>query len=280
MNVASTTWHEESPNSTSNLLHIYDIMTYSTYKQGNFNHAIQLTKKLVELDPKILDQSKKNLEIFENGLKAQIEKAKRENTYDVEQILNRIQNERVPLFIEELDETLELRNDYEALCRGKIPELTKARQRKLFCRYINYHPSLIIAPVKEEIIYDQPKIWVFHDVITNKQIGIMKKLAFPKVVIFLAPNLNKIIFNYWINKLHRAFVGIGDSKRTADFRISQNGWLDEKEHPTLEHMTNLVVSVTNLSLKTADRWQIANYGLGGYYKPHYDYLPVFFFCIN
>jgi prolyl 4-hydroxylase len=52
---------------------------------------------------------------------------------------------------------------------------------KLKCRYINYHPLLIIAPVKEELVFDDPPIWVYHDVITDKQIKIMKDLGFPKV---------------------------------------------------------------------------------------------------
>jgi prolyl 4-hydroxylase len=52
---------------------------------------------------------------------------------------------------------------------------------KLKCRYINYHPFLYIAPVKEEIVFDDPKMWLYHDVITDKQIETMKRLAFPKV---------------------------------------------------------------------------------------------------
>jgi prolyl 4-hydroxylase len=52
---------------------------------------------------------------------------------------------------------------------------------KLKCRYINYHPSLLISPVKEEIAFDNPKIWLYHDVITERQIETFKKLGAPKV---------------------------------------------------------------------------------------------------
>lgn len=40
---------------------------------------------------------------------------------------------------------------------------------------------LKIAPVKEEQMFDNPAIWLYHDVITEKQIQRMKYLAEPKV---------------------------------------------------------------------------------------------------
>ena len=180
------TWNQESPNPTSNLFDIIDYLAYSTSKQGNLNHAIQLTKKLIEIDPTHA-RSKRNLEYFEKELKTEINKLKGDNGAvesrpDLYELLHKVKNER-PLHV-----LGEERDNYEALCRGENLQLTKARQRKLFCRYINYHPSLIIAPVKEEIIYDQPKIWVFHDVISDKQIEILKTLAFPKVVLNFEEN--------------------------------------------------------------------------------------------
>ena len=33
--------------------------------------------------------------------------------------------------------------------------------------------------------------------------------------------------------------------------------------PKLSYLTNLVSAVTNLSMTTAEDWQIANYGIGG-----------------
>ena len=46
---------------------------------------------------------------------------------------------------------------------------------------INYHPSLLIAPVKEEQLFDNPSIWIYHDTITEKQIEKFKQLASQKV---------------------------------------------------------------------------------------------------
>jgi hypothetical protein len=48
---------------------------------------------------------------------------------------------------------------------------------------VNHSPLLIIAPVKEEKVYANPDIWVYYDVITEKQIEMMKNLGYPKVSI-------------------------------------------------------------------------------------------------
>ncbi len=69
---------------------------------------------------------------------------------------------------------------------------------KLKCRYINYHSFLYIAPVKEEIVFDNPTIWLYHDVITDKQVDTFKKHAYPKVILKFVQNLfrrfNKLFY--------------------------------------------------------------------------------------
>ena len=63
---------------------------------------------------------------------------------------------------------------------------------KLKCRYVAYHPFLKIAPVKEEQMFDNPPIWLFHDVITEQQVQRMKYLAGPKVRLDPLSNLSNI----------------------------------------------------------------------------------------
>lgn len=67
---------------------------------------------------------------------------------------------------------------YEALCRGEEQKVV----RNLKCR--NYHggdPYLRIRPVKEELVYEDPKIWIYYDIISDKELDVVKKLARPKV---------------------------------------------------------------------------------------------------
>ena len=97
---------------------------------------------------------------------------------------------------------------------------------------------LRIAPVKEELVYDDPPIWLYHDVITENQVEIMKSLALPK--------------------LKRAIVRspVTGQYETAKYRISQSGWLQDTEHPTLGYLTEFLTAVTNLSMQTAEEWQV------------------------
>jgi hypothetical protein len=61
----------------------------------------------------------------------------------------------------------------------------------LYCRYNNDSPSLIIAPVKEELVYINPNIFIFHDVITKKQVEAFKQVAMSKVIkLNILTNLN------------------------------------------------------------------------------------------
>lgn len=46
--------------------------------------------------------------------------------------------------------------------------------------------------------------------------------------------------------------------------------------PTLESVgiSRFSVSHTGLTMDTAEELQVANYGLGGHYEPHFDYARV------
>lgn len=47
---------------------------------------------------------------------------------------------------------------------------------------MHHDPFLIIAPVKAELIYDKPQMWLFYDIITNEIGELMKKLAIKRVI--------------------------------------------------------------------------------------------------
>ncbi|CAF4704174.1 unnamed protein product, partial [Rotaria magnacalcarata] len=61
------------------------------------------------------------------------------------------------------------REAYEALCRSNGPELSPKIRANLFCRYRhNNHPYLILRPVREEQLLDDPTVYLYHDVISDK----------------------------------------------------------------------------------------------------------------
>ena len=53
---------------------------------------------------------------------------------------------------------------------------------KMTCRYFyGVHPFMKIAPVKEEEVFLEPRLVLYHDVITDNELDVVKKLATPRV---------------------------------------------------------------------------------------------------
>ena len=52
---------------------------------------------------------------------------------------------------------------------------------KCFYSTVGKNPLLILAPVKVEEIHNKPDIVLFHDVISDNEIGMVKKLSTPLV---------------------------------------------------------------------------------------------------
>lgn len=53
---------------------------------------------------------------------------------------------------------------------------------QLKCRYVNNNnPFLLIAPFKLEEAYLQPRIVIYHDVMSDNEIETIKRLAQPRV---------------------------------------------------------------------------------------------------
>lgn len=100
-------------------------------------------------------------------------------------------------------------------------------------------------------------------------------------------------------KLRRATVQnpITGVLEFAHYRVSKSAWLTNEDHKVIGRVCNRIEIVTGLSMVTAEelqvfvdifnewKWikmaknniqcyQVANYGVGGQYEPHYDYARV------
>lgn len=72
------------------------------------------------------------------------------------------------------------RQMYEKLCRGEIgPDADVLAQLK--CRYVANRPFLKIAPLKLEEANLSPYIVVYHDVMYDNEIELIKQMAKPRV---------------------------------------------------------------------------------------------------
>ncbi|XP_065143668.1 prolyl 4-hydroxylase subunit alpha-2 [Paramisgurnus dabryanus] len=147
-----------------------------------------------------------------------------------------------------LFESQPMQNKYEALCTGKQKPQMK---RKLVCRYRTAN-QMMYAPFKEEEEWHQPMVWRYHDFLSDREIDVIKRLARPK--------------------LSRAKVidAVTGKRFSTAFRVSKSAWLSEDEDPLIAQINQRIADVTGLDLRTAEELQVANYGIGGQYEPHYD----------
>ncbi|XP_025069953.1 prolyl 4-hydroxylase subunit alpha-1 isoform X5 [Alligator sinensis] len=147
------------------------------------------------------------------------------------------------------------RRKYEKLCRGEGVKMTPKRQKSLFCRYYdgNGNPRYILGPVKQEDEWDKPRIVRFLDIISDEEIATVKELAKPR--------------------LRRATISnpITGVLETAHYRISKSAWLSGYESPVISRINTRIQDLTGLDVSTAEELQVANYGVGGQYEPHFDF---------
>ncbi|XP_062868193.1 prolyl 4-hydroxylase subunit alpha-1 [Trichomycterus rosablanca] len=146
------------------------------------------------------------------------------------------------------------RGQYEALCRGEGIKMDPQIQRKLVCRYttVGGNPHMMYAPAKEEEEWDQPLILRYHDLMSVSETEIIKRLARPK--------------------LSRAKVSdplTGEQIHTK-VRISKSTWFTDDESHVVARVNKRIAEISGLNMETAEKLQIANYGIGGQYEPHYD----------
>ncbi|XP_046806527.1 prolyl 4-hydroxylase subunit alpha-1-like [Lucilia cuprina] len=140
---------------------------------------------------------------------------------------------------------------YKYTC-ANILKKTPSEERDLRCSYITEtHPFLILAPIKVEEINHFPLLLVFHDIISNNEIALVKNLT---------------------TAIQRATVMGTNSSIVSDVRTSQFTFVSVKKHPVLRVIDQRVEDMTNFNMKYSEEHQFANYGIGGHYGEHHDFF--------
>ncbi|NP_999856.1 prolyl 4-hydroxylase subunit alpha-1b precursor [Danio rerio] len=237
---------EESP---IDKVTVMDYLSYAIYQQGELDRALELTKRMLKLDPNH-HRANGNLKYFEFQLEKQRKAENEKKEEDQKRVLDKRDAQR-----KRSKDPLPERKKYERLCRGEGIKLTPRRQSRLFCRYSNNNrnPRLLLAPVKQEDEWDRPRIVRYHEIISDSEIETVKEMAKPR--------------------LRRATISnpITGVLETAPYRISKSAWLSGYEHSTIERINQRIEDVTGLEMDTAEELQVANYGVGGQYEPHFDF---------
>ncbi|XP_039767442.1 prolyl 4-hydroxylase subunit alpha-1 isoform X3 [Ornithorhynchus anatinus] len=236
--------------STIDKVSILDYLSYAVYQQGDVDKALMLTKRLLELDAEH-QRANGNLKYFEYIMA----KEKDANKSTPQTSDDQPEQETTPKKKGRVKDYLPERRKYEMLCRGEGIKMTPRRQKRLFCRYHdgNRNPKFILAPAKQEDEWDKPRIVRYHEIISDAEIETVKDLAKPR--------------------LSRATVHDPETGKltTAQYRVSKSAWLSGYEDPVVSRINMRIQDLTGLDVSTAEELQVANYGVGGQYEPHFDF---------
>lgn len=225
-----------------------DHLAYCFSQQGNLKIAYELTEKMLELQPNH-DRIMSNRKYYRELLGA---KKKGDDGNVITDTFAATLKRPVdyPLIPE--------RALYEKLCREGGEKVPDSVQRKLKCYYWNnkQNPWLLLQPYKMEELWDKPHLVRFYDIVSDNEINKIKAMAKPRLARATVQN---------------PVTGILEH---AHYRVSKSAWLNDRESELIRKISQRISEVTGLSMKTAEELQIANYGVGGQYEPHYDFARL------
>ncbi|XP_033099602.1 prolyl 4-hydroxylase subunit alpha-1-like isoform X2 [Anneissia japonica] len=228
---------------------VLDYLAYSTYMQGNTEAAMGVTDLLLQLD-NTHERALSNKEYFTNELK-KLEKKQGENGKDPDGKDGLMDIPPGDRPLTSLDE----RERYEALCRGDSNAVkVQGKPWQLRCFYThNNAPRLLLSPIKTEVVFKNPTLIYYHDILSEYEVEVIKSLALPKLNRATIQNPKTGVLEF------------------ANYRISKSAWLKGIEHKVVETVNNRIQDVTGLTMETAEELQVVNYGIGGHYEPHFDF---------
>lgn len=140
---------------------------------------------------------------------------------------------------------------FKSACRKKYPHV------HLKCRYLKASAFLKLAPIKMEEVFLDPLISIYHDLINEKEISLLKNLS--------APYLKR---SDLYSDEHVVFEDFSNLRTCKTVR------LNDTNHPLLEKLNNRVVDATGLRVKDSEKLQISNYGIGGHLYEHQDFTTT------
>ncbi|KAK3083014.1 hypothetical protein FSP39_011720 [Pinctada imbricata] len=155
--------------------------------------------------------------------------------------------------------TRKLQMNYEALCRGNTKSSKALAQ--LYCYWrTSAIPYLL---VKEEVVNNNPKITLFHDVINDAEIRFLQNISSSKIE---------------RSAVLRSFDGRVAGGALTEGRVSQTAWLSDFEYPLLRKLSKRIEIITGMATEhkhrfcESEEYQVLNYGVGGMYESHLDPL--------
>ncbi|CAH1774984.1 unnamed protein product, partial [Owenia fusiformis] len=180
--------------------------------------------------------------------------------------------------------------DFKYICRESLNSHVSSKSSKLgLTCYMEFNINLGWY-VKMEDVLLEPRIVLYHNIISEAETEDLKTRSVPWVLLFHIYILTCVLmscanrplllllppFHEDIFQLRRSLVqSLGDDGRRG-YRTSQSAWMSHLKHPVVAKLDKRVEALTRLSAKKPgsnffnEPFQVLNYGIGGQYKPHLD----------
>lgn len=229
---------------------VLDHLAWSSFKLGDVKSAINYTLEALKVVPNH-DRSLTNLGNFKEyqrlngGDKSQKPK---EQERKFSYLATKIPQSTLKSF-----DWFEERRIFKKLCRGDPMPRSPQSPERLRCYYKTGHPLCTIKRCPIEVVFTNPDIMIFHQIMTDAEID--------KVITISKPLLNRAT-------VHNPVTG---KLEFAHYRISKNCWLSGRHDPLIDRVNRRMTALTGLNLDTAEDFQVQNYGLAGHYDPHFDF---------
>ena len=246
MQEALDRYEKEEPK-TADKADILEYFAFSFYKLGNIKQALKLTKDLVILVPNH-PRASSNLVYYQKLIQNSNQINLKGDIGDEAPLEDAI------LSSDKIWPKKKIHKNYESLCRGEV-KVDLNRESKLICYFMNTRDRFYtrLMRIKIEEAYKNPYIIIYHDVLSDNEIDEIKKLALP--LMSRATIQNPV-------------TGLSE---IVDYRVSKSAWLMDKDSEVVARVIRRIGEFSKLSVKSAELLQVANYGIGGQYEPHYDY---------
>ncbi|XP_017137882.1 prolyl 4-hydroxylase subunit alpha-1 isoform X1 [Drosophila miranda] len=142
-------------------------------------------------------------------------------------------------------------------CRG---QWQRKSSPPLACRYNQeYSAFLLLAPLKMEVLNQQPLIVLYHEVLYEKELRAMRDIA----------NKNATMQDGWTRMHFDQRVKPEREDRVLKLHIFQGN--SESFSPSINRR---IADMTGLEVQGNNALHLSNYGLGGYFNAHYDYVDL------
>ncbi|KAM8708482.1 hypothetical protein ACLKA7_015457 [Drosophila subpalustris] len=190
----------------------------------------------------------RNPSLNHKELQAEVDEILREmSSINLEKYVRQLLEQNVDELLKEEERNRPPATNHDLGCRGHFQKRTN-----LCCRYnFTTTPFLRLAPLKMEEINHDPYIVMYHNMISDHEIEQMKRMS--------------------VN-MSNAFSGAPSKNQTESIEIvARVVWL-RKITPFVERINQRITDMTGFDVSEFPAIQVANFGLGNYFKPHYDYM--------